>query len=631
MSDKHNKLKEIFGHDAFRPLQEEAIDSILGQKDVLMILPTGGGKSLCYQLPSVLMSGVTIVVSPLLALMQDQVMALQSLDIEADMISSMQEDYEVEDVFHKLNQGELKLLYIAPERFKSARFMSMLANVEINFFVVDEAHCVSEWGHEFRADYRKLNLLRKNYPKVPIAAFTATATPKVRKDIAANLKLKDPATFRGPVFRENLQISTAFRNGDGREQLLKFVKDFCDVSDSDEVRDVGIVYCFTRNSTEIITKFLQNNGIKARAYHAGLPSEERQRTYKEFVYDEISIIVATIAFGMGIDKSNIRFVIHMSLPKTIENYYQEIGRAGRDGLPSRVYLLHSIADKMQRKSLIDQLDESAYKEHAYDKLNQMTSYTVSENCRHGMLTAYFEAEENNTAILCEKHCDNCIEMNAPEGSAQQERIDITREAQMFLSAVYRSEQRFGSGYIIDLLRGSKNKKILDNRHENLSVYGIGTERSKPEWITISQRLQELELLTRGEFQELLIKPEGFNVLKNNTEVSIKKDRLLQSKESKISKLKVANSNSLLGATPTEQSNFDRLKSLRSEIATREKVPAYIVFNDKTLIEMATTLPADRETFLDIGGVGEKKFIRFGEEFLNLCLELREEIRENASA
>jgi ATP-dependent DNA helicase RecQ len=611
MKDKQVTLKEIFGHDSFRPLQEEAIDTILQKKDLLMILPTGGGKSLCYQLPSLLMPGVTVVISPLLALMHDQVTALHSLDIAADMITSMQGHVEIEDVYRRLIQGKIKLLYVAPERFTNTRFIDLLSQCEINFFVIDEAHCVSEWGHEFRSDYRKLNLLRSKYPEISIAAFTATATPKVQKDIVANLKLNKPNIFCGPVFRENLEIRAAFRNGDGHDQLLDIIKR--------HPGDAGIVYCFTRNSTESITRLLQKNGVKARAYHAGLPAQERNQAYHDFVYDEISVIAATIAFGMGIDKSNIRFVVHMSMPKTIENYYQEIGRAGRDGLPSTVYLLHSIADKMQRKALIDRLDESAYKDHAYNQLDQMVKYAVSEKCRHGMLSSYFQSLLNPD-LTCATQCDNCQDTS---GTVEQKKTNITRQAQMFLSAVYRTEQRFGSTYIIDLLRGSKNKKIIDNRHENLSVYGIGNSHSKPEWMTIAERLQELETLERGEFQELIITPRGYEVLRSNEEVYIRTERLDQStRQTERQSLKQTKSNTgTRQPSESEKSNFERLKSLRSEIAAREKVPAYIVFNDKTLVEMAEKLPVSKEEMLNIGGVAEKKYERYGKAFIDLCRQL----------
>lgn len=610
MSEKHRVLKNLFGHDLFRPLQEEAVDSILAKRDLLMVLPTGGGKSLCYQLPSLLMEGVTVVISPLLALMHDQVTALRSLDIPAEMISSMQEPEELEFIFTLLGANELKLIYVAPERLKSPRFLNLLAKCNINFFVIDEAHCVSEWGHEFRDDYRKLDFLRASFPDVPIAAFTATATPKVRKDIIAQLKLNDPAVLGGRVFRENMQIHASWRNTNGREQLLKIIRSHSG--------HAGIVYCFTRNQTETTATFLQKNKINARPYHAGLSAGERESAYREFANDEINVIVATIAFGMGIDKSNIRFVIHMSLPKTIENYYQEIGRAGRDGLACQVYLLHSVADKMQRMGLIDQLDDSPYKDLAYGKLDQMAKYAAAENCRHKMIASYFEDDSEAALEDCQSHCDNCHEANAPEESRQKEHIDITREAQMFLSAIYRLEQRFGASYIIDVLRGSKNKKILDNRHEDLSVYGVGTHRSKPEWITISHRLAEIEAFGRGEFQELIIRPVGVQILKKEIEVSILKERLSQSKE----KSKAQEPMRYQDISEKDQGNFEQLKKLRSQIASRESVPAYIVFNDKTLIEMASRLPKDRDEFLELGGAGEKKYDRYGQEFLALCEELR---------
>ncbi|MDH4199455.1 MAG: ATP-dependent DNA helicase [Spirochaetia bacterium] len=619
-STKLSTLKSVFGHDSFRPLQEEAINAILENRDVLMILPTGGGKSLCYQLPSLLMSGVTVVISPLLALMHDQVTALLNLDIAAGMISSIQNTSEIEDVYERLLTGDLKLLYVAPERFKSSRFMDLLGQIDINFFVVDEAHCVSEWGHEFREDYRRLHVLRENFPGVSISTFTATATPKVQIDIASNLKLNKPEIFRGPVFRNNMQVSAAYRNADGRNQLLRII--------DRHPGENGIIYTFTRNSAEAITAFLQKEGIKALAYHAGLPAKARQSAYHDFVHDEIHIIVATIAFGMGIDKSNIRFIIHLSLPKTIENYYQEIGRAGRDGLPCRVYLLFSIGDKMQRKALIDQLDESPYKLHSYAQLEAMTKYAESENCRHAQLAAYFEDPHAKDMHSCQTHCDNCLETGDPDalssdGSAKKENVDITREAQMFLSAVLRSEQRFGANYIIDLLLGSKNQKVLDNGHTTLTVYGIGKERARSEWHTIAQRLQELKTMERGEYQELIIRPEGLSILKKETFVSIRKDRLAQSAFSGSAKTakKQRRPEIILKISPDEKSNLEQLKLLRSKIAREQEVPAYIVFNDKTLIEMATRLPVTSEEMLDVGGVGERKLEHYGDAFLALCREL----------
>ncbi|MDH4263484.1 MAG: ATP-dependent DNA helicase [Spirochaetia bacterium] len=611
---KLSTLKSVFGHDSFRPLQEEAIDAILKKRDVLMILPTGGGKSLCYQLPSLIMGGVTIVISPLLALMHDQVTALLNLDISAGMISSLQDNNEVEEVYDQLLTGKLKLIYVAPERLKSSRFLNLLLQIDINFFVIDEAHCVSEWGHEFREDYRRLYILRENFPEIGIATFTATATPKVQTDITTNLKLNQPEIFRGPVFRSNMEVLATYRNQDGRNQLLGII--------DRHPHENGIIYTFTRNAAESTADFLQKQGIKALAYHAGLSPAARQSAYHDFVHDEINIIVATVAFGMGIDKSNIRFIIHLSLPKTIENYYQEIGRAGRDGLPCRVYLLFSISDKMQRKALIDQLDESPYKVHAYAQLEAMSKYAESEDCRHLQLANYFKDPHAKDLVSCKTLCDNCLDLNNPD-SNNKENIDITREAQMFLSAVYRSDQRFGTNYVIDLLLGSKNQKVMENGHESLSVYGIGKDRSRSEWHTIAQRLQELKTMDRGEFQELIIQSTGFSVLKKETAVSIRKDRLLQSslsssfKSSKRSK----RSEVITQISPDEKSNLDQLKLLRSKIAKEQEVPAYIVFNDKTLIEMATKLPVTRDEMLDVGGVGERKFEHYGDVFLKLCREL----------
>jgi len=610
--EKLSVLKSVFGHDSFRPLQEEAIDAILGGRDLLMILPTGGGKSLCYQLPSILMKGTTVVVSPLLALMHDQVTALQDLGIAAGMISSMQDTGDVEEVYDQLLGGDLKLVYVAPERFKSARFINLLAQIDINFFVIDEAHCVSEWGHEFRQDYRRLHVLRENFPGIGIATFTATATPKVQKDIATNLKLNDPAILRGPVFRNNMEVSADYRNQDGRNQLLGII--------DKHPGENGIIYTFTRNSTESIVEFLQKNGVKALAYHAGLPANARQEAYHKFVHDEINIIVATVAFGMGIDKSNIRFIVHLSLPKTIENYYQEIGRAGRDGLPCRVYLLFSIGDKMQRKGLIDQLDESPYKDHAYAQLEAMTKFAESEDCRHKRLATYFEDPHGKDMESCQNRCDNCLEENNPGADSNKENVDITVEAQKFLSAVFRTEQRFGANYIIDLLLGSKNQKVLENRHENLSVYGIGLERSRPQWQTIAQRLLELKTMDRGEFQELIIKPAGFSILKKETTVTIRKDRLVLSNPGTGKSAKKTRPD-LAGISADERSHLEQLKLLRAKIAKEQEVPAYIVFNDKTLIEMATKLPTNREAMLDIGGVGERKFEHYGEAFLKTCRKL----------
>jgi len=592
---KYEILKSVFGHDQFRSLQEEAVDAILHQQDLLMILPTGGGKSLCYQLPSLMMPGVTIVISPLLALMHDQVLALKANGIKAEMISSMQSSEELDLIRFDLLHGELKLLYVAPERFSSPSFLELLKQVRINFFVIDEAHCVSEWGHEFRDDYRKLNLLRENFPTISIAAFTATATPKVQSDITAALRLNSPVEIRGKIFRQNLHVSVEPRVKDGRSQLLEFLKNFRD--------DSGIVYAFSRKQTESLAEFLQKKGIKARAFHAGLPNDVKEETFRAFVHDEIQVVVATIAFGMGIDKSNIRFVVHMSLPKTIENYYQEIGRAGRDGLNAEVLLLYSGSDMIMQREFIEQLEESPYKQNAFNKLEQVTRYAGAEACRHQYIANYFEDE----LCECESRCDNC-------SSPVSEKADITIEAQKLLSCVYRTGQRFGHSYVIDVLRGSSVQKIQDNAHDTLSVYGIGNEHSKAYWELITERLMELGALKRGEFRALLIDAIGMKILKKELSVDIKAERLNIKKK----KAYVSHHDD----PDVDTAVFESLRALRAEIANEEGKPAYIVFGDKSLKEMANRLPQDKDEMLGISGVGEVKFERYGELFLNRCIELK---------
>lgn len=595
MIQKLEILKSVFGHDAFRSFQEEAVDTILHQKDLLMILPTGGGKSLCYQLPSLIMPGVTVVISPLLALMHDQVMALKANGVKAEMISSMQSPEEMDLVRFELLKGELKLLYIAPERFTSASFLGLLKQVKINFFVIDEAHCVSEWGHEFREDYRKLHLLRENFPSIGIAAFTATATPKVQTDISSALRLNAPVEIRGKIFRENLHVSVEPRIKDGRTQLLEFLKNFNNES--------GIVYAFSRKQTESLAEFLQKKGVKAKPFHAGLDNSVKEETFRAFVHDEIQVVVATIAFGMGIDKSNIRFVVHMSLPKTIENYYQEIGRAGRDGLDSEVLLLYSGSDMMMQREFIEQLEESPYKQNAFNKLELIARYASAEECRHQYIANYFEDDLS----ICKTKCDNC---STPAG----EKTDITIEAQKLLSSIYRTGQRFGQSYVIDVLRGSSVEKILDNAHDKLSVYGIGKEHSKAYWDRIMERLMELGALKRGEFRALMIDTTGMKILKKELSVNINSERLnVRVKKEYISHHDDADLNIVA---------FESLRSLRTEIAKKEGKPAYIVFGDKSLKEMANLLPQDKIEMLGINGVGVAKFERYGEEFLNRCIELK---------
>jgi len=592
--DKFSILKKYFGHNSFRILQEDAVDAILNSQDLLMVLPTGGGKSLCYQLPTLLIDGVTVVISPLLALMHDQVLALNSSGISAEMLSSIQSFEEIKEIENRVFKGEIKLLYISPERLLNSYFLELLSKLKINFFVIDEAHCVSQWGHEFRQDYRKLGILKQYFPTTTIAAFTATATKQVEQDIIKTLKLQNPKLLRGSLFRKNLTINAKHRIKDGKEQLLEFVNLHKNQS--------GIVYTLSRKSTQTITNFLQSKDIKALAYHAGLSAKERNNTYKKFLNDEIDVVVATIAFGMGIDKSNIRYVVHLSLPKTIENYYQEIGRAGRDGLESETLLLFNAQDIINQKHFIEKLEEKAYKLNALSKLESMARYANSEICRHKLLANYFQ----ESIDVCLNRCDNCL-------SEEIGKIDITKASQMLLSAIWRTNQNFGLHYIIDILRGSKEKRILQNGHNNLSVYGIGKEYLKAQWLSIADRLLELNAIEIGEYKVYKITPNGISILKGKESVNIKEERLII-KHKKVKKF-VSNEQDFNSIT------FEKLRELRKEVAKRENIPPYIVFNDKTLKDMSVKLPKNRDEMLNIHGIGEIKYKKYGKEFLEVINEL----------
>ncbi len=598
MNKKYDVLKSVFGHASFRAFQEEAVDAIVAGHDVMMILPTGAGKSLCYQLPSLLMEGVTVVISPLLALMHDQITALSAFGIEAAMISSMQTPEEIRTVIQRTKESNLKLLYVAPERLKSGEFIHFLNTIPIDFFVVDEAHCVSEWGHEFREDYRQLYRLRELFPSVPIAAFTATATHTVEQDILAQLRLSNPVLIRAKVRRDNLQINALHRKGNGREQLLEFLSKY--------ENECGIVYTFTRKEAESIAEFLSAKKIPAQAYHAGLPTQQKNETYRAFLNDEIRVVVATVAFGMGIDKSNIRFVIHTTLPKTIENYYQEIGRAGRDGLDASTLLLFSASDDSDRKRMIDTQSESAYKQLAFDKLESTSRFASSQICRHQLIAQYFD----DSSDACTTQCDNCLDTD-------KKNVDITQDALKLLSCVYRSGQRFGLHYVVDILLGVTNDKIEQNQHTALSVYAIGKDKSRHYWLTIGDRLLELKALRQGDFRVLALDEYGLEIIKKQLPLTIREERLQEQKRH-------SSTSKTIHASDENHAIFERLRGLRSAIAKENSVPPYVVFSDKTLQEMAEKLPQNKSEMLQVGGIGDVKFDRYGAEFLALCGSIKEQ-------
>ena len=587
-------LDKQFGFKNFRALQEESIDAVINKKDLLTILPTGGGKSLCYQLPALFFQGkLTVVISPLIALINDQVMALNTNDIRADKLTSELDSDEIKEVYKKLYDKKLSLLYVSPERANMDSFKSLLNQLDIAFIVIDEAHCVSEWGHEFRPDYRKLHFLKESFSHIPIAAFTATATSKVANDIVETLKLDAPVRLKGSFFRDNLILNVKRRVGNGRIELVNFLKNYENES--------GIIYTFTRKETLEISKFLNTRGFKTLAYHAGLNSDVKRDTQDMFIRDKINIIVATIAFGMGIDKSNVRFVVHMDLPKSMESYYQEIGRAGRDGLKSECLLLYSMSDVVRKSELMNSIEDERYKNLAKNKIEELYAYANSKLCRHKLVTEYFEENLEE----CETLCDNCQKDEVSE-------INITKEAMMLLSCIYRTKQNFGRAYIVDILKGSKNIKVMSNGHNSLSVYGIGKKITKASWNLIIDKLFEIKAIMRGDFRELVLTQLGANILRGSIEVKADED-IFQKQDKKIS----------LAEQEIEHNfeHFEILRELRKQIALKDGVPPYVVFSDKTLKEMAAILPKNNNEFLNINGVGQVKLEKYGKQFLKKIEEL----------
>lgn len=603
MSDLLHLLKITFGYSTFRPLQREIIDATLADRDVFALLPTGGGKSLCFQLPALARPGLTVVVSPLIALMKDQVDQLQASGVAATFLNSTLGEKESRSRLAGLHRGQFKLLYVAPERLMLDSWAENLKTWNVVALAIDEAHCVSEWGHDFRPEYRQLAKLRTALPDIPVMALTATATERVRLDIIKHLKLREPQTFVASFNRPNLTYRVIPKDQPAK-QIIDFVRK--------REHESGIIYCASRATAERVAESLAGRGFSAKPYHAGLSAEERARNQEAFLRDDTRIICATIAFGMGINKPNVRWVIHHDLPKNIEGYYQETGRAGRDGLPGDCLLLFNAGDIAKQSHFLEEITNKQEQEIARAQLRQIVHYAESAACRRAELLAYFGEKFplDNCAA-----CDNCSE--------PRETYDGTIVAQKFLSCVYRIRQnsRFGVGlnHIIEVLTGAETEKITRWGHDRLTTYGIGKDLSRPAWASVGRELMRLGYvgIDEGEYATLHVTEEGMAVLRARTPITLTKALDLP-KAKRVTRR--------AGDVECDEILFDRLRTLRRKLADERGVPAYIVFGDTSLRAMARAYPDRVERMEGIPGMGEKKRAEFGAIFAD---EIAKFLRTNS--
>ncbi|MEA3133210.1 MAG: ATP-dependent helicase RecQ [Gammaproteobacteria bacterium] len=594
-------LKRVFGFDAFRPGQEAVVQDVLAGRDVLALMPTGGGKSLCYQLPALLQPGVSLVVSPLIALMQDQVRQLQDNDIAATFINSSIEPAEISRRMTGLLRGDYKLVYLAPERLVLTEFLDgplrrLSAAPGINAFVIDEAHCVSEWGHDFRPEYRQLSALRRRHPHVPVLAFTATATSRVRTDIIAQLALRDPAVHLTSFNRPNLFYRVRPKAKRSYDELLAQARG----------GGAGIVYCLSRRRVDELTSQLHSDGIRVRPYHAGLEAQTRRGNQEAFIRDDVQVIVATIAFGMGINKPDVRWVIHYDLPKSLESYYQESGRAGRDGDPARCTLYFGAADIRTAEFLIQQKIDphtgaalESEQRIARQQLRQVLNYAESADCRRAIQLHYFDEVFAGPCGAC----DNCCEPRVTH--------DYSVDARQFLSCVARLGQRgerFGAAYIIEILRGARTQRLFDRGHDSLSVYGIGKHRSAEEWRSLARSLMHQRLIeqTQDGYSVLSLNESSWQVLRGERTVNV-------ARTAKADRARAPQPEG--AATADGDALFERLRILRKQLADTQGLPPYVIFHDATLREMVARRPQTLSQFAGIRGVGEGKLARYGQQFI----------------
>jgi ATP-dependent DNA helicase RecQ len=621
-------LKKYFGFTSFRPLQEEIIHDTLAGKDVFAVLPTGGGKSLCFQLPALIRPGLTVVISPLIALMKDQVDALQAAGVPATFLNSSLAAGESRPRLRGLHNGEYRLLYVAPERLMLSGFLEDLKRWNVGLFAIDEAHCISEWGHDFRPEYRQINSLRTVFPEVPLMALTATATERVRADIVTQLHLRNPACYTASFNRPNLTYRISAKSG-AYEQILDFIRA--------RPRESGIIYCQARKTAENLSSKLNADGIRAAAYHAGMETDDRSRSQEMFLRDEVRVVCATIAFGMGINKPNVRFVIHHDLPKNIEGYYQETGRAGRDGLPSECLLLFSPGDRVKYSRFIDEMSNPRERDIARAQLEQIVHYAECASCRRAFLLNYFgeqykgssrreeaptSSNENDQSLppsaatdsLNCAACDNCL--------SPRQTWDGTVAAQKFLSCVYRIREKSGFGvgiqHVVEVLCGAETDRIRKWNHQALSTYNIGGEHTRAEWSAIGRELVRLGLLRQDaeKFNTAELTGEGRNALKSRQKIVLTRSVAAAAEPGR----------HRAGEIACDELLFEKLRQLRKRLADERGMPPYIIFSDVSLRQMARQYPQDEQAFSRISGVGDKKLREFGVLFMD---EIAAHLQTNA--
>ena len=596
-NDFSEALSNVFGFHEFRENQEDIVSAIMSGRDVFAVMPTGGGKSLCYQLPAYLLEGTCVVISPLISLMKDQVDAAKVNGLAAEFLNSSLDSSERTRVSRELSAGKLDLLYVAPERFALSGFLDVLKTVPISLFAVDEAHCISEWGHDFRPDYLSLSQIVTQFGDTPLAAFTATATSRVQDDIIQRLGLRDPHTTRASFNRPNLSYKVVPK-GDVDEQILTFLAERKD--------EAGIVYRTTRKAVEQTAAELVRNGVNARPYHAGLEDEVRKANQEAFNRDDVTVIVATVAFGMGIDKSNVRFVIHADLPKNMEGYYQETGRAGRDGEPAHCALYYSRGDIPKIRFFINQIEDDAQRASAAGKLNDMVNFATVNVCRRSQLLAYFGQ------VLDEDGCTGCDVC-----SGTVDRVDATKEAQIVMSAIMRTGQRFGAVHVADVVTGAKTQKIRDLKHDKLKTYGAGADHDKSYWRSIIDDLtaQGCIVRTDGEYPVLNLTAAGREVLFGRREFQV-----LRRQEAPAAPKRKRTSRKRAGAVKKQITDFDKglfekLRAVRRSLAQERNLAPFIIFSDRTLREMAHYTPTTPSEMRKITGVGDQKLLQYGGDFI----------------